>query len=64
LLAQDGRYSQRFAAGFGPPGGGFGFDLADQAEVLCSPGVGGKIFLETEDASFSWLIGVTKAYGL
>jgi len=44
MPAQDRRDSQRLAAGPGPPGGGFGFDLADQAECPCSPGTGGKIF--------------------
>jgi len=43
MLAQDCRHSQRLGAGPGSPGGGFGFDLVDQVEGPCSPGVGGKM---------------------
>ncbi len=48
MLAQGRRHSQGLAADPGSPGGGFGFDLADQAEGSCSLGVGGKILPEGE----------------
>src|SRR4051812_5924379 len=43
MLAQDRRYPQRLGTGLSSSGGGFGFDLVDQAENPCSPSVGGKM---------------------
>jgi hypothetical protein len=57
MLAQDRRYPQRLAADSGPPGGGFRFDLADQAESPCSPCVGGKILPAGEERESHRLAG-------
>jgi hypothetical protein len=43
MLAQDRRHPQRLGAGLGSPVGGFGFDLVDQVENPCSPGIRRKL---------------------
>jgi hypothetical protein len=43
VLSQDRRDSERFAAGGGPPGGSFGFDLREDVQSPVLPTVRGKV---------------------